>query len=437
MKVLMLAAGRSKRMKPIEDKNFLNFLGRPLIMHQLELLKNAGFNEVIVVGGKHNLERIGALKGELEMDITVVEQEDLEMGMCGAVLAAKELISEGPVLVFSSNDVVEEKAFELVKEAFMKGEQGASYILGKKVASYFPGGYLEVDKEGYIKNIVEKPEPGSEPSDMINLVVHLHSDGGRLVAALEAAESGKDDVYEVALTAMIGDGAKMRAVSYNGFWQPIKFPWHVMPVFRYLFGRAEKGVARSAVVAKSAVIGENVIIGDDVKVMENAVVHGPAYIGKGSVVANNALVRDSQIGEECVVGFSTEVARSFLGDEVWTHSNYIGDSVIGDNVSFGGGTVTGNLRLDEKNVMVDYEGKKLDTGTSKFGTVVGNDVRVGINTSIMPGVRIGRNSLIGAGIVVGENVAENSFVRGSFELRVDENKFDVGRLSRGKFKRNL
>lgn len=437
MKVLMLAAGRSKRMKPIEDKNFLNFLGRPLIVHQLELLRNAGFLEVIVVGGKHNLDRIEALKGRLGMEITVIEQVDLEMGMCGAVLAAKELIGESPVLVFSSNDVVEEKAFELLKEAFMKSAPGESYILGKRVESYFPGGYLDVDGSGMIKNIVEKPAPGTEPSDLINLVVHFHSDTKQLIEQLEKAKSEHDDVYEVALANMMSEGVKMRAVEYDGFWQPIKFPWHIQNVFKFLFARAEKGVAKSAVIARSAVVSGEVIIEEGVKIMENAVVHGPAYIGRGSVVANNALVRESNIGEECVVGFSTEIARSFLGDNVWTHSNYIGDSVICDNVSFGAGAVTGNLRLDEKNVMVDCDGNKADTGTAKFGAVIGSDVRVGVNTSIMPGVKIGENCMIGSGIVVGENVAANSFVRGSFELKISENNFDVGSLSRAKFKKKL
>ena len=51
MKVLLLAAGRSKRMKPIEDKNFLSFIGKPLIQHQLELIKSAGLNDVVIVGG--------------------------------------------------------------------------------------------------------------------------------------------------------------------------------------------------------------------------------------------------------------------------------------------------------------------------------------------------------------------------------------------------
>lgn len=436
MKVLLLAAGRSKRMKPIEDKNFLSFIGKPLIQHQLELIKSAGLKDVVVVGGAHNLGKIQSLGKGLGMNIEICEQEDLELGMSGAVMSAKEYISSAPVLIFSSNDVVEEKAFQLVLDAF-KNSDSESYILGKKVESYFPGGYLETDKYGYIHNIVEKPEPGTEPSDLINLVVHLHSDPKKLIEYLEKAETSSDDIYEVALANMMKDGVKMKAVSYDGFWQPVKFPWHVMKVFKFLFDKSPKSIADTAKISDNAIINGEVIIGENVKVFDGAVINGPVYIGGNSVVATNALVRESDVSEDCVIGFSTEVARSFLGNNVWTHSNYIGDSIIGNNVSFGAGAVTGNLRLDEKNVMVDYDGNKYDSQTNKFGAVIGNNVRIGVNTSIMPGIKIGSGSFVGAGIVVPKNIDNNSYVRASWELKISENKEDIAGTDREEFKKNL
>ncbi len=424
MKVLLLAAGQSKRMQPIEDKNFLGFLGKPLIQHQLETLKEAGFSDIAIVAGKHNREKIEALGKKLKLKVKIVEQK-LATGMHGAILAAKNLLNNQPILIVSGNDIVDGEAFDAMKEAFEPGA-AESYLLGKKVKSYFPGGYLEVDKKGFIKNIIEKPGEGNEPSDMINLVLHLHTTPAKLVKYLEKVRGDKDDLYEKALTAMIKDGSKMKAVKYNGFWQALKYPWHIQSVFEYLFSKAEKGVAKSAKIAKSVVIEGDVIIEDGVRVMENAVIKGPAYLGKNSIVATNALVRGSHIGENCVVGFGTEVARSFFGNGVWTHSNYIGDSVIGNNVSFGAGTVTGNLRLDEINIIVSNAGEKMDIGSNKFGAVIGDNVRVGINTSIMPGIKIGEGSMIGAGIILPENVQANSFVRGEVRLKISPNKFKIG-----------
>jgi bifunctional UDP-N-acetylglucosamine pyrophosphorylase/glucosamine-1-phosphate N-acetyltransferase len=340
---------------------------------------------------------------------------------------------------------VEVKAFKSVlKEASASGGKAvaASFILGKKVKEYFPGGYLETDKKGFIHNIVEKPEPGTEPSDLVNLVVHVHKNSAQLIKYLEKVKSEKDDKYETALGEMLKAGVKMQAIEYNGYWQPLKFPWHVQSVFKYLFEKIPSSSEclrrpKSAKIAKTAIINGKVILGENVKIFDGAVINGPCYIGDNTIVATNALVRESNIGKNCVIGFSTEVARSCLGDEVWLHSNYIGDSVIGNNVSFGAGSVTGNLRLDEKNVQVYHDGKKIDARTNKFGAVIGNNVRVGVNTSLMPGIKIGSGSFVGAGIVVPEDVPENSFVRGEWKLKISENKENIAKINRDDFKNKL
>lgn len=417
MIALILAAGRSKRMKPIQDKGFLNFLGRPLIKWQVDMLWNCGFKKVVLVGGAHNLEALHALDNDMPMEIDVVEQKNLDEGMKGAVLAAEELIKDEPVFIFSGNDVVDEEAFEIVLKAVKSNKTADGFMLAKKVDDYFPGGYLELDEDGYVTNIIEKPEPGKEPSDLINLVVHYFKNPKILIKNLKKAESGKDDLYEKAICGMIDEGAKIKALSYEGYWQAIKYPWHIQEVFRHLFGNSSK-ISDSAQVSDKAIIEGPVVIDDDVRVLDGAFIKGPCYIGKGTIVATNSLVREANIGAGCVIGFSTEVARSYLGDNVWTHSNYIGDSVIGNDVSFGAGAVVGNLRLDEGIVLVGG----ISTGTNKFGIITGDHIRVGVNSCFMPGVKVGSESFIGAGIVVAQDIPEKSYVRGDWKLKVSENK---------------
>ncbi len=427
MKVLLLAAGRSKRLKPIEDKNFLRFLGKPLIQHQIEQIRKAGLKDLIVVGGKHNLANLKKLAGKIKKDIRgmqfkIVEQKDLEAGMAGAVLAAEKLIGSGPVFIISANDVVDMEAYKSLLQA-AKDIRYDSFIVGKKVNSYFPGGYLRVRTGGLITEIVEKPGEGKEPSKMVNLVLHFHRDAGRLVKILRETKSSRDDRYEAALQKLMKSGRKMKVVPYNGFWQPVKYPWHVITLMNYFLENLPTGRSgsKNIAIAASATIRGNVYLEEGVRVLENAVIVGPAYIGKNSIVATNALVRNSQVGENCVIGFGSEVARSFVGDNVWTHTNYIGDSIIGNNCSFGSGTVTGNLRLDEANIEVNISGEKIDSGTNKFGLITGDNVRCGINTSFMPGVKIGNNCFIGAGIIVPRDVEDNKYVYGKTELVVKDN----------------
>ena len=417
MKVVLLAAGRSRRIAPIADKNFLKFLGKPLIAHQIEALKKAGFNEILIVGGKHNL---SALK---KFGCTVREQTDLDLGMAGAVLSAANWIKKDPFLVVSSNDVTSAAAYELIKKNIKKGE---GLLLSKKVNEYFPGGYLKANLKGVISEIVEKPGKGNEPSKLVNIVMHFHPDAEALVSAinkeLKAKNRNGDDIYEKSLQSLFDKKIIYRALPFDGFWQPVKYPWHVLALMNGFLKLSGKKKARNVEIAPSAIIKGDVYLEEGVRIMENAVIVGSAYIGANTVIANNTLVRGSHIGANCVIGFASEVARSFIGDGVWTHSNYIGDSVIGSDVSFGAGSVTGNLRLDEKNISVFVNEHKLNSGINKLGIITGDHIRVGINVSFMPGVKIGSNSSVGAGITVARDVPENSFITGNWELKVLPNK---------------
>ena len=56
MQVILLAAGLSSRLDPIQDKNLLEFCGKPLIEHQIALLKKAKLRDIVLVGNPENLE---------------------------------------------------------------------------------------------------------------------------------------------------------------------------------------------------------------------------------------------------------------------------------------------------------------------------------------------------------------------------------------------
>lgn len=452
MKAVLLAAGRSFRTKPIEDKNFLSFCGKFLIEHQVLSLFKAGFRDIAIIGGAHNLDRLTAAAKNImrtnqarKAHLEVLEQKNLDQGMAGAVMSAEKFIGEDPFLVVSSNDVLDESAFMLIKKQlrglaggtggkiarFARNEgagtkKACGLLLAKKVNEYFPGGYLQLAKNGVISTIVEKPGEGKEPSDLVNIVVHFHHDAPALFKALKSHSSVNDDHYEQALQSLFDAGIEYRAVSFNGFWQPIKYPWHVLEVMDHFMPHATRIIRGKKVsIAKSAVVKGPVFLDDGARIFEGAVISGPAYIGKNSIVANGALVRNSNVGSDSVIGFGSEIARSYIGNGVWTHTNYIGDSIIGDNVSFGSGTVVGNFRLDEGLISVNIKGEKISSKRDKLGIITGDNIRCGINSSFMPGIRIGSNSMIGAGIVIAEDVSENSFVRGDHVLKVTPNKAKI------------
>ncbi|MGE3279201.1 MAG: sugar phosphate nucleotidyltransferase [Candidatus Altimarinota bacterium] len=440
MKTILLAGGQSKRVKPIADKCFVKICGKTLIEWQLGALKKAGFDQLVIVGNAMNLEKLKHVQVE-GMQIEVVEQTDLQAGMKGAMEAAREaVINEDQIMVVSSNDVVEDGLWENVKRKTENEKDNAGFFVGYKVTRYFPGGYLKLDEKGFVSTIVEKPGEGNEPSDLVNLVIHVHRDVKAFYKALDEVVPSTpgplkgekipppDDLYERALQKLFDEQKKYSVLGYDGFWQAVKYPWHLLRLMEFYLEKIERSVSKKAQIAPTAVVNGKVVIEEGVRVFDHSVINGPAYIGKDSIVGNFALVRGSSLGEKCVAGSFTEIARSLLQDEVWTHKNYVGDSIIGSNVSFGSGTVTGNLRLDEGDISVMVSGEKVDSRRNKLGLITGDNIRVGVNSSFMPGVKVGSNSMIGAELNIAQDIEENSYVKGSgSQLDIRQNQKGVGR----------
>lgn len=419
MKILFLCGGIGKRMYPLrEDKFFFKFIGEELILHHIAHLKAQGFQEedFVLVGNPSNIGRLKELCGE-DSEYTIQKSP---RGMADAVLSAKDLISGEDLLIINSNDVLEPAAYEKI----LTNSEGDSNILGYKVNKYFPGGYLIVE-EGKMKGIIEKPGEGKEPSNLINIVVHLHRRTDELIGYLEETESERDDVYERAMDRMMRDGFDFRVIKYNGFWTAIKYPWHILNAMAYFLDKIDKKDINDVKIPESAKIDGDVIIEEGVKIFDNVVIKGPTYIGQDSVIGNNSLIRGSHIGDRCVVGYSTEIKNAYIGDECWFHTNYIGDSIIGNGCSFGSGAVTANFRFDEKNIPINVEGVQIDTELDKLGCIMANNCKVGVNSSIMPGVRIGANSVIGVGTVVTGDLEQNKFLFLKGEQILDENRMEI------------
>ena len=416
MKVLLLIAGQSTRFWPLADKNFFPICGKSLLEHQVQRLLEGGCvrKDIVIVGGKHNLQKAQSLLPHLQC----IEQEDLSLGMRGALLSSLPSCGSSPVMIVSGNDVVDSSAYALLQKSLQK-EKLDGVLLAQRVSHYFPGGYISLKKNRIIE-VREKPGPGNEPSDLINIVVHLHKNASTLLDALQKVRGKSEGAYERALSSLFLSQT-YHAVTYTGPWTPVKYPWHLLSASATLLSTLSgQKIHKTASLHPTAVVEGPVVLEEECRILAHATIVGPCYIGKGTVVANNALVRQSSIGEGCVVGYSTEVARSVLHSHIWTHMSYVGDSVIDENVAFGAGSITGNLRLDEQNIISRIQGEPIDTHSQKFGTAIGRGSRLGFSTGIQPGVKIGSQCFVNSGTIVSDDVPDGHFVSlkgGTMEMR--------------------
>ena len=139
---------------------------------------------------------------------------------------------------------------------------------------------------------------------------------------------------------------------------------------------------------------EDVWIAKDATVLPSAYIKGPCIIGHGTEVRQCAFIRgNALVGDNCVVGNSTELKNVILFDSVQVpHYNYVGDSVLGYKAHMGAGSITSNVKSDKSLVVIHNGEAGMETGRKKVGAMLGDRVEVGCNSVLNPGTVIGRDA---------------------------------------------
>lgn len=139
---------------------------------------------------------------------------------------------------------------------------------------------------------------------------------------------------------------------------------------------------------------EDVWIAKDATVFDTAYIAGPCIIGHNTQVRQCAFIRGSAlIGDNCVVGNSTEIKNVIIFDNVQVpHYNYVGDAILGFHAHMGAGSITSNVKADNKNVVIKNEGELIETGRRKVGAMLGDYADIGCGSVLNPGVVIGRKT---------------------------------------------
>jgi len=392
--ILILAGGDSNRFWPLKRKSYFPFLGKSLLFHQLNTLKD--FAEIIVIiVNKFDLDiaktTVSQIINKEKYRFRITSQNPNLKGQSGAILSAKNNI-RGDVLILNAEDIFNHEILNKCIDTSIHSTIDC-LLVAKKVKAYFPGGYLKF-KDNKLREIIEKPKPNFVPSDKVRLVMDYFKDFDRLIHTLEITETNKDDLYENAINQLLKQNLKAEYLLYDDYWYVLKYPWHVLPMMQYFLKTLKNEIK----------------IGKNVQIAKTAKIVGPCFIDDNTVIGDFVMIRQSHIGKNCVIGGYSEITRSYVGDNVSLHRNFVGDSVLDKNVSFGAQAATANFRFDEKPVQSRVNGIKINTNLVKFGAIIGFGSKIGVNSTLLPGLKIGKNTFIGPGETIYDDIEDNSFV---------------------------
>ena len=205
----------------------------------------------------------------------------------------------------------------------------------------------------------------------------------------------------VVLIARRNGGRELRAVQSFA----ITYAWDLLRANAEAM-TARQHYERPAGAHSSLYVDGRLHVGKGTKILPGVVIEGDVIIGENCKVGPNCYLRGStSIGDKCHVGQAVEIKNSILlpGTNVG-HLSYVGDSILGEKVNFGAGTITSNLRHDGGAHRTPVAGRMVDTGRRKLGVIVGDGVHTGIHTSLYPGRKLWPKTMTLPGAIVAKDL---------------------------------
>jgi bifunctional UDP-N-acetylglucosamine pyrophosphorylase/glucosamine-1-phosphate N-acetyltransferase len=431
--VLVMAAGQGTRMRSALPKVLHPVCGRPMVAWPVLAAREAGADRVaVIVSPGHDIS--AALP---EGTQTVVQPE--ADGTGGAVRAALALIEESAAVVVLSGDHPLVSA-EVIEGLLAERDRADAAATVMTTVLEEPGSYGRVVRSanGDLERIVEAKEPGDASPE--ELEIREVNTGTYAFAAGPLAE---------ALGRIGNDNAQ--GEYYLGDVLPaLRDAGHRVTAFLAPDEAVNLGIndrrdlARAEAEARRRILDEHMLAGvtvtdpastwvdADVEIEPDAVLlpgtslRGQTRVGGGSVVGPQTTLIDTLLHEHVSVPHSYVVEAEVLagcnvgpfaylrpqtllregakagafvelknadvgrGSKV-PHLSYVGDASLGEDVNLGAGSITAN-----------YDGSR------KHRTVIGDHVRVGVDTMLVAPVEIGDSAYTGAGSVITEDVPEGS-----------------------------
>ena len=433
---IILAAGKGTRMKSDLPKVLHKVAGISMLEHVFRSVNAIDPEKTVTVVG-HKAELVEqVLAGQTDF----VRQTE-QLGTGHAVMMAEPVLENltGQTLVIAGDTplITGESLKNLID--FHINHKNVATILTAEADNPFGYGRIVRNQHDEVLKIVEQKDASDFEQQIkeINTGTYVF-DNARLFEALKNINTNNAQ-GEYYITDVIGifreNGEKVGAYTLKDFDESLGVNDRVAlataeGIMRRRINQQHMVNGVSFVNPHATYIDVDVEIAPEVQVEANVTLKGQTKIGAETILTNGTYIVDSVIGERTVitnsmieessvadgvtvgpyahirpgsslakdvhVGNFVEVKGSSIGENTKAgHLTYIGNSEVGANVNFGAGTIT-----------VNYDGQK------KYKTVIGDNVFVGSNSTIIAPVELGDNSLVGAGSTITKDVPADAIALG-------------------------
>ncbi len=414
---VVLAAGKSTRMKSKIPKMLHPVCGLPILFHILDALAESGIKKRIVVIG-HEGERVMAQIQKRYGDSIEFAWQREQKGTGHAVKMAGELLKNhvGPVLVLPGDAPL--LSAEVLSQ-LLDGHTGGVTLLTAILDDPAAYGRIIRDSENNVKAIVEFKDASPEQREIkeINAAVYAFDTPALLSALGEITPANAQGEYyltdaigifrekNLPVRAVIspdpdvtlGVNTRVELAELNQKMRAKILKKHMLdgvtildPLTTYI--DASVTIGPDTTILPGVHLWGNTTIGSDCRIGPSVVIED-SVVGDGSKVGPFAQLRPGTVlGKNVKIGNFVETKNANLGDNVSAgHLTYLGDASVGAGTNVGAGTITCN-----------YD------GWDKHQTTIGKNVFLGSHTTLVAPVTVQDGAATAAGSVITQEVSSGA-----------------------------
>ncbi len=307
MKALILIGGFGTRLRPLtctRPKALFPIVNKPLLEWTFERLAADGIDEVVLAVNKltefhikqHHLPRHG-LKVKFSVD-----PPKMPLGTAGPIKKAQTLLGEEPFLALNG-DLITEINFKEMLAAHDEKRAVATIAL-HEVEDPSRYGVAELENGNRIKQFIEKPPRGTEPTKLINAGVYVLSP-----EIFNYIPAGRAVSMEREVFPKLAQEKALYGHKVDGLWIDIGKPEEYLQTNKLMLKTCATQPKRGKYVCNSPVaLASGVVVG------ENSIIGPCAVLGKNVTVGKNVQIQDSVIFADVEIGDGAIITGALIGE---------------------------------------------------------------------------------------------------------------------------